>query len=74
MDEQRPESWGADARELADILYVANSGKPKLALPFYTIEEMLCEWAFTWFILTYYNFRYIRGDNEPMELFRNVYV
>ena len=63
VDEQRPESWGADARELADILYVANSGKPKLALPFYTIEEMLYEWVFTRFILTYYNFRYIRGDN-----------
>ena len=63
VDEQRPESWGADARELADILHVANTGKPKLALPFYTIEEMLYEWVFTRFILTYYNFRYIRGDN-----------
>ena len=63
VDEQRPESWGADARELADILYVANSGKQKLALPFYTIEEMLCDWAFTNFITMYYHFRHIRGDN-----------
>ena len=63
VDEQRPESWGADARELADILYVANSGKPKLALPFYTIEEMLYDWAFSRFISMYYNFRHIRGDN-----------
>ena len=63
VDEQRPESWGADARELADILYVANSGKQKLALPFYTIEEMLCDWAFTKFSDMYYNFRHIRGDH-----------
>ena len=63
VDEQRPESWGADARELADILYVTNSGKPKLALPFYTIEEMLYDWAFSRFISMYYDFRHIRGDN-----------
>lgn len=62
-DEQRSESWGADARELADILYVVNSGKPKLALPFYTIEEMLFDWAFSRFTAVYYNFRHIRGDN-----------
>ena len=63
VDEQRPESWGADARDLCDILTIVNSGKPKLALPFYTIEEMLCDWAFTKFIDMYYHFRHIRGDN-----------
>ena len=63
VDEQRPESWGADARDLCDILTIVNSGKPKLALPFYTIEEMLCDWAFSRFITMYYNFRHIRGDN-----------
>ena len=62
-DEQRPESWGADARDLCDILTITNSGKQKLALPFYTIEEMLCEWAFGKFISMYYDFRYRRGDN-----------
>ena len=40
-DEQRPASWGADARDLADILNIASSGRQRLALPFYTIEEML---------------------------------
>ena len=63
VDEQRPESWGADARDLCDILTIVNSGKPKLALPFYTIEEMLCDWVFTKFIDMYYHFRHIRGDN-----------
>lgn len=63
VDEQRPESWGADARDLCDILMIVKSGKAKLALPFYTIEEMLYDWAFTRFIALYYTFRYNRGDN-----------
>ena len=63
VDEQRPESWGSDARDLCDILRITNSGKQKLALPFYTIEEMLYDWAFSRFISMYYTFRYIRGDN-----------
>jgi hypothetical protein len=61
-DEQRPESWGADARDLCDILYIESNGKQKLAMPFYTIEEMLTEWAFKSFISLYYMMRYIRGD------------
>ena len=44
-DEQRPESWGADARDLADIINVVSCGDMRLSLPFYTIEEMLSEWA-----------------------------
>ena len=62
-DEQRPESWGADARDLCDIIRVAESGEQRLALPFYTIEEMLSEWVFNRFINLYYDFRYRRGDN-----------
>ena len=62
-DEQRPESWGADARDLCDILTITKSGTQKLALPFYTIEEMLYDWAFSRFISLYYDFRFKRGDN-----------
>ncbi len=62
-DEQRPESWGADARDLADILHIADCSDRKLAYPFYTIEEMISEWAFNHFINLYYAFRYRRGDN-----------
>lgn len=38
-DEQRPESWGADARDLCDIIHIVQSGEQRFALPFYTIEE-----------------------------------
>ena len=73
-DEQRPESWGADARDLADILTIINSGKQKLALPFYTIEEMLYEWAFSRFIALYYDFRYKRGDNTLLVYLLKIFV
>ena len=63
MDEQRPESWGSDARDLTSILTITDSGKKRLALPYYTIEEMLCEKALNWFLPMYYNFRFTRGDN-----------
>ena len=62
-DEQRPESWGADARDLAEILHITASGDTRLALPFYTIEDMVSEWAFNSFIRLYYDFRFRRGDN-----------
>lgn len=62
-DEQRPESWGADARDLCDIIHIVNSGEQRLALPFYTIEDMISEWLFNKFISLYYNFRFRRGDN-----------
>ena len=62
-DEQRPESWGADARDLADIINIASCGELRLALPFYTIEEMISEWAFNRFMRLYEDFRFRRGDN-----------
>ena len=62
-DEQRPASWGADARDLCDIIRIVGASEQRLALPFYTIEEMLTEWVFNKFINLYYDFRYKRGDN-----------
>ena len=62
-DEQRPESWGADARDLCDIVNIISTSDIKLALPFYTIEDMISEMAFNKFIALYYDFRFRRGDN-----------
>ena len=73
-DEQRPESWGADARDLCDILYIESNGKTKLAMPFYTIEEMLTEWAFKSFISLYYMMRYIRGDTTLLIYILKIFV
>ena len=60
-DEQRPESWGADARDLCDVIHIVSSGDTRLTLPFYTIEEMISEWAFNRFIRLYEDFRFRRG-------------
>jgi hypothetical protein len=62
-DEQRPESWGADARDLCDIVRIVNTGSERLTLPFYTIEDMLSEWIFNKFLNLYMQLRYLRGDN-----------
>ena len=62
-DEQRPESWGADARELADIINISSCGKTRLALPFYALEEMVSEWMAERFLSLYTDFRFLRGDN-----------
>ena len=62
-DEQRPESWGADARDLCDVIHIVSSGEQRLALLLYTIEEMISEWAFNRFMRLYEDFRFRRGDN-----------
>ena len=72
-DEQRPESWGADARDLADIINIASCGELRLALPFYTIEEMISEWVFNRFMRLYEDFRFRRGDNTLLvHIFKSV--
>lgn len=62
-DEQRPESWGADARELAEVITILSVGERRIAMPFYTIEEMICEQAYCTFLRLYEDFRFRRGDN-----------
>lgn len=62
-DEQRPESWGADARELAEVITILSAGDWRNAMPFYTIEEMVCEQAYCKFLRVYEDFRFRRGDN-----------
>ena len=48
---------------LCDIIRIVGASEQRLALPFYTIEEMITEWVFNKFINLYYDFRYKRGDN-----------
>lgn len=72
-DEQRPESWGADARDLCDIVHIVSSSEQRLALPFYTLEDMVAEWIFNKVIGLYYDFRFRRGDNTLLiRMLKNV--
>jgi hypothetical protein len=63
MDEQRPESMGADVRELCDIIHIRESSDKRLALPFFYLENLLYDFLFPRFERFYYGHRYARGDN-----------
>lgn len=62
-DEQRPESWGADARDLCEIVHIKESGDTCLAMPFFSLAELLYGWLFGKFTNLYYQYRYVRSDN-----------
>ena len=62
-DEQRPESWGADARDLCEIVHIRESGETCLAMPFFSLAELLYSWLFGKFAGLYYQYRFIRSDN-----------
>lgn len=62
-DEQRPESLGADARDLCEIVHIRNSGETKLTMPFFSLGELLYGWLFPKFTGYYYNYRFVRSDN-----------
>lgn len=62
-DEQRPTSWGANARDLTDIVYIQESSDERLAMPFFSLEELLYDWVFGKFVRVYENYRYKRADN-----------
>ena len=72
-DEQRPESWGADARDLCEIVHVRDSGDITLAMPFFSLEELLYGWLFSKFERLYYDYRFTRSDNTlPMYLLKGL--
>lgn len=62
-DEQRPESWGADARDLLNIVHITETSDFNLCMPFFTITEILYLLIFSKFESLYSKYRYVRGDN-----------
>lgn len=72
-DEQRPESWGADARDLCEIVHIREKGETRLAMPFFSLGELLYGWLFGRFTGLYYQYRFIRSDNTlPMYLLKGL--
>lgn len=68
-DEQRPESLGADCRDLCDIVYIKESGRTKLAMPWFSLAELTYEFVFSKFVKLYYRYRYTRSDNTLVMYF-----
>ena len=62
VDEQRPDSWGADARDLCEIVTVRSNGEGKLAIPFFTFEKLLVDVIRPKYESWLVDFRYRRGD------------
>ena len=63
-DEQREESLGADARELAEIIKIREKSEQKIAMPFYALGNLLFALTYDRFRDFYYDLRYERGDNS----------
>lgn len=62
-DEQRPESWGADARDLCEIVHIDDCGKMNLAMRLFAIEDLIIHFLLGKFSDRYYKYRFKRGDN-----------
>jgi hypothetical protein len=62
-DEQRPESWGADARDLCEIVHIKDKSDIKLVMPFFALTELFYDIVYSKFLDLYTRYRYMRGDN-----------
>ena len=62
-DEQRPESWGADARDLCEIVHIEESSDTKLAMPFFSLFELFYALVYSRFTKLYREYRFMRSDN-----------
>lgn len=62
-DEQRPSSWGADAVDLCEIVYIKETSDDRLTMPFFSLGGLVCDWEVSHFKDKYRDYRYRRGDN-----------
>jgi len=62
-DEQRPESWGADARDLCEIVHIKETSETSLTMPFFFLGEIVYSMVYGWFLGKYNKYRFNRGDN-----------
>lgn len=77
-DLQRPESLGADTRDLGEVVYIKAKSEPALTLPFFSpfyFFELLYLWAKSKFDGAYLNHRYTRGDYTLLPyLLKSIYA
>ena len=62
-DDQRPESWGADARDLTEIVHLDNKSDEKLCMPGFFVMEIIYAILKRWFSHLHVEERFARGDN-----------
>lgn len=67
-DEQRPTSWGADARELCDVLTILHKSDVKIVNPCGHLRAAFASWILEKYQALYFDFRHLR-DDEPLYLY-----
>ena len=73
-DEQRPSSWGADARDLCEVIYIKEKSETRLTMPFFALEDLFFGWCFDKFRNLYYKYRFLRSDNTlPIFLLKSIF-
>ncbi len=72
-DDQRPESWGADARDLASILHIRESSGKICVMPFFFLADLVYILLCKPYAKLFDEYRYDRGDVAlPIYLLHNV--
>ena len=61
-DEQRPESWGADARDLCSILHIRESGETACMMPLFFVEDLIHDVLYPKFERWVVEYRHNRSD------------
>jgi len=76
IDEQRPESMGADVRELCEkIIFVREKEETKNTLLFFRLNTIVYDFMFDKFNSIYYKYRFYRSDNTLLVYFiKNIFV
>lgn len=73
VDEQRPESLGADARDLCEIVNIDECSEMRLAMPLFFVEDLIVNLIYKGFEKRYSKYRYDRGDYTlPMYLYHGL--
>lgn len=72
-DDQRAESWGADARDLCTILHIQESGKFKCMMPLFFIEDLIHDLLYPKFEKWLISYRHNRSDvSLPFYVINNI--
>ncbi|MBQ8291903.1 MAG: hypothetical protein IJX88_05310 [Clostridia bacterium] len=62
LDDQRPDSLGADNKDLCDVIMIRGVSDPKIVMPGFMFEEWLYALATKIHDKIYYSLRHLRGD------------
>lgn len=62
-DDQRPSSWGADARDLCEIVRIKERSETSLLMPLFALGELFHDFIYNKFADLYYRYRFSRSDN-----------